>query len=443
MLGSTRQSKLARSVPFYYGWVVFGVSASTSYSSRPLMAVATLSVFLLPMTDDLGWSRGLFSGAVSLGGICAVVISPLVGWSVDRYGSSAVVAAGGALAGACAVGLSQIAQSWAFYLLYVPGRMAFASPLELGTSTAVTNWFIRRRAFVLGLLNVTQGMGLALMPLAAFAIISGWNWRTAWASLGIYTLSVSVVPALLLLARRPEDLGLEPDPRAGDPGAGRTEALSTESKGEGNDGGTGYLVEPRYTLRQALNTRAFWILAGFAGAGYMVQAGVSLHQYSHYVQQGLSGSNAAIVVSVFAISQVPGGLFWAFAAQRVPVRLLLSFSGICLAVGAAGTTFTGSFVGGVASASALGVGVGGLHVLLRLAWADYYGRHYLGSICGVTLPVQLAGQAMGPVIAGFIYDARGSYDVPFLLFAGAVCVGAVTVLGAKPPSDGTPSPAGA
>ncbi len=437
MLGSTRQSKLARSIPFYYGWVVFGVSASTSYSSRPLMAVATLSVFLIPMTDDLGWSRGLFSGAVSLGGICAVVISPLVGWSVDRYGSSAVVAAGGALAGACAVGLSQIAQSWAFYLLYVPGRMAFASPLELGTSTAVSNWFIRRRAFVLGLLNVTQGMGLALMPLAAYAIISGWNWRTAWASLGIYTLSVSVVPALLLLARRPEDLGLEPDPL---PGASRTyreEGHSTENGG----GGIGYLLEPMYTLRQALNTRAFWLLAGFAAAGYMVQAGVSLHQYSHYVQQDLSGSSAAIIVSVFAISQVPGGLFWAFVSQRVPIRVLLFFSGLCLAAGAAGTTFTGSLAGGVAVASALGIGVGGLHVLLRLAWADYYGRHHLGSIRGVTLPVQLAGQAMGPIIAGFIYDARDSYDLPFLFFAGAVCVGAVTVLGAIPPGVREPAPA--
>ena len=72
-----------------------------------------------------------------------MVISPLVGWCVDRYRSSALVEAGGALAGPYAMGLSQIAQSWASYLRYVPGRMAVASPLELSTSPAVSNWFIR------------------------------------------------------------------------------------------------------------------------------------------------------------------------------------------------------------------------------------------------------------------------------------------------------------
>jgi hypothetical protein len=73
------QARLAQALPFYYGWVIFAVSVGVAYSARPLMAVATLSVFVVPMTDHFGWSRGLFSGAVSLGGLCAVAISPQVG----------------------------------------------------------------------------------------------------------------------------------------------------------------------------------------------------------------------------------------------------------------------------------------------------------------------------------------------------------------------------
>ena len=106
------RGRLARALPFYYGWVVFAVCASVSYSSRPVMAVATLSVFLVPMTEEFGWSRGMFAGAVSLGGMCAVAISPIAGWWIDRYGSALVVALGGLVTGACAAALSIVAQPW-------------------------------------------------------------------------------------------------------------------------------------------------------------------------------------------------------------------------------------------------------------------------------------------------------------------------------------------
>ena len=421
--GPPWQSRLAGSLPFYYGWVILLTSAVTSYSSRPVMAVATLSIFLVPMTSDLGISRGLFSSAVSLGGVCAVVVSPLVGWWIDRRGAGFVVAAGGALVGFCALGLSFVTQSWSFLLFYLLGRMSFASPLELGTSTAVSNWFIRRRALALGLLNGTQGTGLALMPFVAYLIIVRWDWETAWRSLGIYTLTVAVIPALLLIRRRPEDMGLEPDL---DP---HPEEVMTSSAATN----PALLGEQTFTLREAAKTRAFWVLALFSAAGYMVQAGVSLHQAPHYMSQGLSGSSAAITVSVFALSQVPGGLLWSTLARRLPVRLLLALTGFAVAAGAAGTAASDTLAGGLIAASALGVGVGGLHVLLRLAWADYYGRRYLGSIRGVTLPIQIGGQALGPIVAGFMYDSTDSYRVAFIIFASAVSLAALMVLSATPP----------
>jgi cyanate permease len=270
-------------------------------------------------------------------------------------------------------------------------------------------------------------MGLALMPLAAYLIITGWSWRVAWATLGIFTLVVGVLPALLLIARRPEDMGL-----VADPGPGTSADSSTPDEQRAGLNGSAE-AEPAFTLRQALNTRAFWFLGFFSAGGFMVQAGVSLHQAAHYLQRGLSGSGASGSVSVFAFSQVPGGLIWSSLARWVPLHLLLALAGFTVAAGALATSISSTLPGALASAAALGVGVGGLHVLLRLAWADYYGRRYLGSIRGATLPVQIAGQALGPIIAGFVYDARGSYQLPFVLFAVVVSMASLLVLSATPP----------
>ena len=82
-------------------------------------------------------------------------------------------------------------------------------------------------------------------------------------------------------------------------------------------------------------------------------------------------------------------------------------------------------------------------MLLRLAWADYYGRIHLGSIRGLTLPAQIGGQAIGPLVAGFMFDSTGGYRLPFLIFGIAVCAAALMVLMATPPgrTADVPSPA--
>jgi MFS family permease len=397
------------------------------------MSVAVLSVFMVPMTDAFGWSRGLFAGAVSLGGVCAVIISPVVGRLIDKYGSGWMISATSAVAGACAVGLSFISQPWAFYALYVPGRMVFASPLELATSTAISNWFIRRRSFALALLGVTQGTGLAMMPLVAQYLISGWGWSTAWVWLGVFTIAVGIAPAVLLMARRPEDMSLEPDPV---PAHARGEGpVVTRPHDPHGRPAIRLVPERQFTLGQAIRTRAFWVLAIFSATGFLVQAGVSLHQVGHYIRQGLPGPSAAIMASVFALAQVPGGLLWSAITRRIPVRFVLSLAGLAVALGAAGTALSATIAAGILAAATIGAGVGGLHLLLRLAWADYYGRQHLGTIRGLTLPVQIGGQAVGPVTAGLVFDTTGSYHTVFLVFAAVVALGSLLVLTVAPPSS--------
>jgi len=426
------RNKLGHSLPFYYGWVIVASTVSVSLSTRTVMAVATLSVFVVPMTQDMGWSRGLFSGAVSLGGLCAVFISPLVGKWLDRYGSGLLLTVASVLTGALAIGLSFVGNPAAFYALYVPGRLIFSGPLELGIPTVISNWFIRRRPLGLAADAVAKGAGLTMIPLLAQFIITGWDWRTAWITLGALAFVLGVIPPVLLMARRPEDMELEPDPAPDQ----RIEEGSDASDGDAPTPAaateTGF-TESSFTVRQAFRTRAFWLLAAFTAASFMVQAGVSLHQVAHYINQGLPGPSAALTASTFAFSQIFGAMFWAALGRRFPVRFLLSAAAFVVAVAAFGTSLGETLPTALIAAATVGLGVGGLHLLVRLAWADYYGREHLGTIRGYTMSAQIGGQAVGPVLAGFMFDATGSYHLPLMVFTGSALLASVLALFATPP----------
>lgn len=495
---------LARRLPVYYGWVIFAMASVPSFGARPVASVAVLSVFVVPMSDEFGWSRGFVSGAVSLGAVGGLILSPVAGRLIDRYGSSVIVAGCSAVVGSCALALGLVALSWwSFYAIYVPGRAVFSSPLELSTTTAVSNWFIRRRALALAAFGALQGIGLGTLPLVAAALIGVFDWRTAWAVLGAVTLVSGIVPPLLLMARRPEDMQLEPDPpphpsprrliRPPDPPASPADAPSSDpipppaasssataaapssatipppaaAPSSATDAASSAAIPPPaaipssttdapsssaaippatapppaatlwnetdYTVREALATPAFWILAAFSALGFIVQAGVSLHQVPHYIGVGVPTPLAAFTSSAFAVGQIPGGIILASLGRRVPVRALLAAAALIVAAGALGTGYSSGLDWGIPSGFTLGAGVGGLHSLLRLAWADYYGRRHLGAIRGLTLPAQIGGQAIGPVVAGFMFDATGGYRIPFTIFGVVVCFGAAMVLAARPP----------
>lgn len=430
------RTRLAQRLPFYYGWVIFAVASIPSFGARPVMGLSLLSVFVIPMTDEFGWSMGLFSGAVSLGALCGLIISPFAGRLIDRYGSSVILAGSSAIVGVCAITLAVVSHAWMFYAIYAPGRAMFSSPLELGTSTAVSNWFIRRRPIALALLGAFQGSGLTTIPLVAAILINVWGWRTAWLSLGVFTLATGIAPALLLMVRRPEDMGLEADPRLAEKSTEATvSAAESAAKGAAAGGHPGSTLwqEANLTVGEALATRAFWILALFSMVGFVVQGGISLHQVPHYIGQGVPAYLAALTAGTFAFGQIPGGLFWSSLGRTIPVRVLLALSALTVGLGAFGTAYSSNLGWGIPAGFTLGFGVGGLHALLRLAWADYYGRQHLGSIRGLTLPAQIGGQAIGPIIAGFMFDATGAYRDPFIIFGVAVSLSALLVLGATPP----------
>jgi MFS family permease len=402
-------------LPFFYGWVILGCVCCAGLS-RQGGAVATLSVFIAPMTQEFGWSRTAISGAVSLGGVLAAILAPWIGRLLDREGARRVLCLAVLTTGAADLLLSQLHALWLFYLLFVIARLNFAVPFDLGIYSAVSNWFVARRPFAMSLATTGMTMGLVVLPLVAqFATNLGGDWRTGWLAVGATVLLVGFVPCFLFLVRRPEDVDLTPD---------RAAAATAAAP----------IAEPDFTRAQALRTRAFWLLSLFTLFAYPVQAGVSLHQAPFLIERGLSPTLAAAIVSAFSVASGVASLLTGAIPRRVPVRLRLALVGLLLGAGAALLQFTHSAAFGLFAAGVFGLGVGGLLSILPLAWADYYGRRSFGAIRGIALSVQVLAQAAGPLASGLLRDLTGGYETSLLLFWVLAWASLVAALFALPPA---------
>src|SRR5580704_15910038 len=199
-------------LPFYYGWVILGCACCAGLS-RQGGAVATLSVFVTPMTNQFGWSRTAISGAVSLGGILAAIVSPSLGRLLDREGARLVLCVAVLTTGLANVALSLTVSLPMFYVLFCVARLNFAGPFDLGIYGAVNSWFIARRSFASAIASVGQTAGLVVLPMiGSLAMVNG-GWPAGWLAIGVTVLVVGFVPAYLLMVRSPEDVGLAPDCR--------------------------------------------------------------------------------------------------------------------------------------------------------------------------------------------------------------------------------------
>ena len=401
---------------FYYGWVVLGCVCLAGFA-RQGPAVAVLSIFVTPMTQEFGWSRTAISGAVSLGGVLAAIVSPVLGPVLDRSGARLVLCLAVLGTGLASLGLSFTQSLAMFYVLFCFSRMIWAGPFDLGLYGAVNNWFVAHRARATSIATVAQLMGLVALPLIAQIAMrdSDWHgggWRAGWLAIGTTVLVVGFLPSWLLLVRRPEDVGLVPD-RLAVPGAAAAKP------------------EPRFTRAQAMRTPAFWLLSLYTVLVYPVQAGVSLHQAPHLIEQGLAPMQAATVISFFSVMSALASFSIAFLPRRWPVRYAMALAAASMAAGtvilAGVTTLPGACLGG----GLFGMGIGGVLTLLPIAWADYFGRESYGAIRGVALSMQVLAQATGPIMSGALRDWSGNYTWSLSVFATLATLAACAALAAR------------
>lgn len=404
-------------LPFFYGWVVLGCLCLAGFA-RQGPAVATLSIFVVPMTEAFAWSRTEMAGAVSLGGLLAAFISPVIGPMVDRRGARLVLCLAVAGTGLATLALSLTQSLLVFYLLFCFARMVWAGPFDLGLYSALNNWFVARRAVATSIVTLAQMAGLVALPLIAQLAMTGSatagsDWRAGWVAVGATVLIVGFLPCWLLLVRRPEDVGLQPDRLA--------------------DGTTAAPVEARWSRAEAMRTPAFWLLSLYTVLVYPVQAGVSLHQAPHLIERGIPPVAAASVIAILAAVSALAGLGIGFLPRRWPVRYLMAVAAACLSAGSFGLIHVSSTEIALLPACLFGLGIGGLMVLLPMAWADYFGRESFGAIRGVALSLQVTAQAAGPLVSGMLRDWSGDYTDSLLLFGALAASATIAALAARRP----------
>jgi sugar phosphate permease len=415
-------SLLIARLPFFYGWVILACVCCAGFA-RQGPAVATLSMFVEPMTGGFGWSRAALSGAVSVGGVMAAVLSPLIGPMLDRRGARAMLCSAVLLTGACTLLLSLTQSLAAFYVFFCLARMTFAGPFDIGIYGAVNTWFVARRPLANAIVNVAQMAGLAALPLIAHAAMAEHGWRAGWLAVGATVLLVGFVPVWLLLVRRPEDMGLLPDGRPPASSAGDT---AGEAKEEAR-------AESFFSRAEAMRTPAFWMLALYTIAVFPVQAGVSLHQAPHLIERGIAPATAAGIVSVFSLAAGLGGALCGLAGRYLGVQASLALSAALMATGALFMLAIAAPLHGVAAAGCFGIGLGGVFTILPLAWADYFGRSSFGAIRGAALTMQVTAQALGPLLSGYLRDVTGDYTASLIAFAALSGLAVLLALFARAP----------
>ena len=403
---------LAPRLPFFYGWVVLGCLCLSGFA-RQGPAVATLSVFIVPMTAEFGWSRAAIAGAVSLGGVLAAFAAPLLGPVMDRRGARLILCLAVLGTGLSTLALSLTHSLLFFYLVFCFARMIWAAPYELGLSGALTNWFVAGRARANSIATLFQMSGLVAMPILAQYAMSGGDWRDGWVAIGTTVLAVGFLPAWLFLVRQPEDLGLVPD--------------RMQPKGAAP------IREPAFTRAQAMRTGAFWLLALYTLLVFPVQAGVSLHQAPHLIERGFSPILAATVISVFSAMSALASLTIGFLPRRWPIQASLVVAALLMGVGTFGLIGVDSAAVAFIAAGVFGFGIGGIMTTLPVAWADYFGRESYGAIRGTALTFQVVGAAVGPLLSGALRDWSGNYSYSLVTLGLSALVAAAVALATRRP----------
>ena len=386
-------------------------SASSTQIVRNAAASLTIAVFMFPLAEDLGWSRTLIAGAASFGGLAASGASPIVGWLIDRYGARLVLAVSVFILGLSTISLAWATVPIAFYLAYGIGRVIFSSPVQIGASVVATRWFVRMRGRASGILFLSHSFGMIAFPLIASIVIDRRGWPEAWIVLGLIVWAVALLPSTLLIAERPEDVGLKPD---GD---------EVEEEQEVSSGPV--VEEPGWTLNAAMRTPALWILAAGTGLLFLMQAGINTHLAAFLRDEGLSPVFAGVGVGLNAAFLGLGSLAWGWIVERVPARHVLSMVAAVMTVGALLFMTASSTTQALLYSAFFGFGLGGMLSVPPVAYADYFGRRSLGTIRGVAEPLTSGGQAVGAVAAGAVFDLTGSYQIAFVAFA---ILGALTML---------------
>jgi MFS family permease len=415
---------IAPRLPFFYGWVIVGVAFVTI--ALGVTARTSFSLMFPPIVAEFGWDRGLAAGAFSFGFLVSALCSPFVGRLIDRRGPRFVIEGGVVLMAAGLLAATQLRTPWQLYatlgLLVGVGANCMTFTVQ---SQYLPNWFVRRRALAISIAFAGAGPGAILILPWLQTIVSHSGWRAACWTLGVLAIVV-LMPINLLVRKRPADLGLHPDgDRAGSAAHARRTSNIVDHAWAATD----------WTTRRALRTERFWWLTlGYFCGGFVWYA-VQIHQTKYLVEIGFSPMEAAWALGLVAAVAVPGQIMLGALSDRVGREIVWTVAcagfAICYAalLALAGTRSQGLLYLMILSQGVLGYAL--TAIMGPIAAEIFEGPHF-GAIFGIMSLALIGGGAAGPLAAGVLHDATGSYYSAFAISILLCIISAAAIWMAAP-----------
>lgn len=373
-----------------YRWVI--VAAGAFMGCVAIGSIFSLPVFLEPMSLATGWSRTAISLAMTFTFLTMGVASFGWGMLMDRVGPRIVLLAGSCVLGVGLVLASQATSVEAFQFCYGvlvgAGGGAIFAPLM----ATVTGWFDRHRSLAVSL--VSAGMGVAPMTVAPIAavLVSNYDWRYAQLLIGI-AVWVLLLPAAFLVHRAP--------------------ALVSGTAGHRAD-------EPRMTVRAALTSPQFVVLASTYFLCCATHSGPLFHTVSYAISCGLTVTAAVSIYSVEGLAGLAGRIGFGLLGDRFGAKRTF-VSGLLLQAAAVGCYFFARQQFEFYSVAAVfGFAYAGVMPLYAVLVRENFPLPIIGSVVGAASMASSMGMALGPLAGGVIFDTFGSYG---LLYVGSVLLG--------------------
>jgi MFS family permease len=389
-----------------YGWVI--VIAGTLMMAVTYGLMYSYSVFFKPMAEYFNWDRATVSSVYSASLIFRGAVSIGAGWLADRYGARKVLIFCGLMMGLGLVLSSRVTSLWQFFLTYAVIESIGLSG-TFGIVTALTSrWFIRNRGLALGIVSSGVGLGTLLLVPGAERLIAGLDWSKAFLIYGLAAGGVMVAASFFM----------RPAPLAAFASVSKPAAGAASPKGNQAD----------LTLWQAIRSpRMIVLLAAFLLFFFCTQM-VTVHLVNYATDSGIMPLVAASLISMIGVISIAGRLVIGTGAEKIGINKTLIFTHLFLVVAYVCLIFTGDLWTFYLFTVIFGFTYGGEVPQIPLFIGKFFGTRAMATLMGVTLFVGNIGGALGPWVAGKIFDVSGSYHWAFVIGAIAGLVSLVLSL---------------
>ena len=408
----------------FYGWRMVGAACGIQFLRAAFLTQA-LGLYIAVLSDEMGWSKTTVSGAAALQSVEAAIIGPVLGWIMDRVGPQAMIRLGMVLFSAGLLLLSQVNAVSTFYtsaiLMAVGASLSGYFPL----SVALVQWFEKFRARALSIMSLGLAMGGLVVPLMAWSI-QHWGWRYTAGGTGLLVLLFGL-PLAGLILRRPEDHGQHVD--------GIDPSLKVAEQGDAT-----LAVQVEFSAKEAVQTRAFWMLAIGHGLALLIVSAVNVHAITHMKEGlGYSVATASWVILFMTFAQLGGVLMGATLGDMFEKRKVAALCMLAHALGMLCLTFANDMAMLIGFGVFHGVAWGLRGPFMQAIRADYFGRNAIGLIMGLSAAIISMGQIIGPMLAGVLADLTGNYQLGFSVLALLSALGSLSFMLATKPLKATAS----